>query len=296
MSTPLLTFWLLVTSTVIYFIYEGRSSMLCILAPLVSQTQRVKIINDLLPSWDSNQTWFVYTIAGLYAGFPDFFGRIMTQHYISMIALLIFLMLRGACIEFYMKSKTNRIMWLRILAVTAAAILSILATIISKLFPVHENSLLATLAITFFWLWFHGTQAFCFLFSVSRIQRLLIILGLLITSCWVAKVHLLTFSDSTLSISILTLRIGLLIYCLFITWFSTPSLLLGRALLWLLFGSQAYYLILLYTNHFSFMVDYSNSDTYFIINLSSLLFLPVIFIGLLKLKQLFKNQGRELAY
>ena len=46
--------------------------MLCVFAIVNTKKNRVKLFNDILPSWDANQTWLVFTIAGLYGGFPVF--------------------------------------------------------------------------------------------------------------------------------------------------------------------------------------------------------------------------------
>ena len=74
MTSPVLTFYILITTFLIYLIQDGRALMLCCLAPFCKKKYHLQIFNDILPSWDANQTWLVFTIAGAYGAFPSFFG------------------------------------------------------------------------------------------------------------------------------------------------------------------------------------------------------------------------------
>ncbi len=81
MTSPVLTFYILIATFLIYLIQDGRALMLCCFAPFSKKNYHRQIFNDILPSWDANQTWLVFTIAGAYGAFPVFFGEIMSKYY-----------------------------------------------------------------------------------------------------------------------------------------------------------------------------------------------------------------------
>ena len=104
MNSPILTFYILITTFLIYLIQDGKALMLCGFAPFCEKKYHIQIFNDILPSWDANQTWLVSTIAGAYGAFPVFFGEIMSKYYTFFFMMLMLFIIRGASIEFYIKS------------------------------------------------------------------------------------------------------------------------------------------------------------------------------------------------
>ena len=104
MTSPILTFYILIATFLIYLIQDGRALMLCCFAPFCKKNYHIQIFNDILPSWDANQTWLVFTIAGAYGAFPVFFGEIMSKYYTFFLMMLMLFIIRGASIEFYIKT------------------------------------------------------------------------------------------------------------------------------------------------------------------------------------------------
>lgn len=116
---------ILTISFSIYVIKDGFTLALCVLLPYTNRTQQGLIYNYLLPSWDANQTWLVFTMAALYGAFSKFFGIVLSSLYLPFIAMLLLFIIRGAAIEFSLKDKKHRFIWINILAMTSLFILVI---------------------------------------------------------------------------------------------------------------------------------------------------------------------------
>ena len=182
MTSPTLTAYILVFTLIIYLIQDGRALMLCVFALFNTKKTRIKIFNDVLPSWDANQTWLVFTIAGLYGGFPIFFGQFMSQHYSFFFILLLLLILRGASIEFYIKSTKFKYCWLLLLSISSLLILACHIFLCALLIDHAHSSILALFVIAAFVLWFNSTQAYCFLFCLHHSSQLGHVLVLFLNS------------------------------------------------------------------------------------------------------------------
>ncbi len=104
--------WLLIlTSTFyLYLIEDGSALGMSIVLPWLNKETQSKALSLLLPVWDINQTWLVFTLAGLYGGFSLGFVLIMQRLYLPTWFLVILLICRGAAIEYAIKDKGGR--WL----------------------------------------------------------------------------------------------------------------------------------------------------------------------------------------
>lgn len=132
--------WLIILSTtaLIYVINDGSALGLSVFLPWANEVLQKKILSLLLPIWDANQTWLVFTLAGLYGGFSLGFSVIMTTLYLPMIILLILLICRGASIEYAMKS--GKKIWLYSLSLFSLAIIVTQALVITLLLNSLMNS------------------------------------------------------------------------------------------------------------------------------------------------------------
>ena len=119
MSSPTITILILLLTFSVYLMRDGQAAMSCVFGPFCNNQQKEKIIKQLLPSWDANQTWLVFTLAGLYGGFPKLFGNFLSNYYEFFGGFLICLIVRGAAIEFYIKSDENKSAWLILLALAS---------------------------------------------------------------------------------------------------------------------------------------------------------------------------------
>ena len=64
-------------------------------------------LSAVLPTWDGNQTWLVLGAASLYGAFPKAFAILMSKLYFPLIFMVICLLLRGVCLEFFLKAKST---------------------------------------------------------------------------------------------------------------------------------------------------------------------------------------------
>jgi len=60
-------------------------------------------MHSIAPFWDANQTWLVLGGGGLLISFPLAYSILLAAYYVPIICMLIGLVFRGACFEFYMK-------------------------------------------------------------------------------------------------------------------------------------------------------------------------------------------------
>lgn len=124
----------------IYILLDGKALALCLFTPFSYEKYRVRIFNALLPSWDANQTWLVFTMAALYGAFSAFFGQVLSHFYLCFIAMLLLLIVRGAAIEFSMKDRANRQLWYWMLSLSSMSILLLQSFIVVFLLLSQQQS------------------------------------------------------------------------------------------------------------------------------------------------------------
>lgn len=301
MDSPTLTVYILIVTLLIYLIQDGRALMLCVFAPFNTKKNRVKLFNDILPSWDANQTWLVFTIAGLYGGFPIFFGQLMSQQYSFFFVLLLLLILRGASIEFYIKSSKFKYFWLFSLSISSLLILACHIFLCTILISPFYFSIVPLFVIAAFILWFNFTQAYCFLFFLNHYSRLSLVLGLFLTSIILMNVFDVSVWQSHLTSLIFLFGVAFLISFLTLSIFTNPPRWFSKTLLYYLFVSNAFFIIQKLIPDL-IMLDYdeltsvTKNTSYLVINAFSIVLLPLIALGLAKMKIVFSKTHDEISY
>lgn len=291
MSSPTITILILLLTFSIYLIRDGQAAMSCVFAPFCNDHQKEKIIKQLLPSWDANQTWLVFTLAALYGGFPKLFGNLLSNYYEFFGGFLICLIFRGAAIEFYIKSNENKSAWLVLLALASGLIL--LCHGIACCYLLSSTEIVNDKAITMigFILCFNFTATYCYFFRVNLWQRSGFILSLLITSNLLFWAFEVDVSASTINITILLIRVILVSAFLILALLRFLKPWYGKTLLHILFGTNGFLVIdaafpCLFDINSSQLLSI-NTQHHSIINLYSLIFLPAITLMLYWVQNLF---------
>jgi cytochrome bd-type quinol oxidase subunit 2 len=266
--------------------------MLCCLAPYC-KNHRVKIFNDILPSWDANQTWLVFTIAGVYGAFPIYFGQLMSKYYSFFFLMLILFIVRGAAIEFYIKSYRLRSFWLQILSLSSGLLILSQVFLCTILLGANPKVFIALLP---FILWFHYTQACNYLFTIKHRNRIIYVLGIMLTSHFLFELQHVMIWGGLFTSSIFLIRMLLLLGFL-----SKPMpQVLGKILMYYVFFSNTLLVLASGPGTKIFTIKQAmHSNTYsafFIINVFSLALLPMIGIGLAVMKRIFLTTRDEIVY
>lgn len=110
----LATIWaiLIAFGIVLYIILDGfvlGVGMLCLF--FKHENDRDIMISTVLPVWDGNETWLVFSGAALYGAFPLAFSTILPALYIPIFVMVIALLFRGISFEFRLKAIKTRRLW-----------------------------------------------------------------------------------------------------------------------------------------------------------------------------------------
>src|ERR1700730_4651385 len=112
MDLPLLSALLLVFALTMYVMLDGFD--LGVGALLLAQRDeqvRNRMVDDIAPTWDGNETWLVLAALTAFAGFPGAYSILVPAFYIPGIVMLLSLGLRGVSFEFRHNSATSRRRW-----------------------------------------------------------------------------------------------------------------------------------------------------------------------------------------
>jgi cytochrome bd-type quinol oxidase subunit 2 len=275
--------------------------MLCVFALCSTKKNRSTIVNDILPSWDANQTWLVFTIAGLYGGFPIFFGELMSQQYSFFFVLSLLLIVRGACIEFYIKSAKFKWFWLFSLSTSSLLILACHIFLCALLISPSCFSTVPLFVIAASILWFNFTQAYCFLFFLNQYSRLILVLGLFLISTVLMYVLDVSVWQSHLTSLIFLFGVALLISFLTLSIFTCPPRWFSKILLYYLFVINVFFIsqkriLNLIMLHYDELIPVTNNTSYLVINAFSMMLLPLIALGLATMKMVFYKNHNEISY
>jgi len=296
MTSPALTSLILLTTFLIYLIQDGRALMLCVCAPFCDRRKRALVFNDILPSWDANQTWLVFTIAGLYGAFPAFFGWVMSENYLFFLSMLLFFMLRGAAIEFYIKSTRYKQWWLIALAAFSLILIIfhvlLIKTLLNKLMP-SKNITNGLASFIFF---YYFTLAYCYLFKLTHLTRSCLVAGLFVTSAYLFSESNAVTWQSSFTAWVFTIRLTCLAVFIITSIFRYPPSWFGTSLLYMLFMTNALFVLFEHFMKLPFPSADQVSTTYLIINGFSIVLLPLIAISLSQIKKVFKMTSDELSY
>ena len=98
--------WLLIIAfgLLMYVILDGFAIGVGIIFPVLNDHEKDLAISTLLPTWDGNQTWLVFSLAVFYGMFPIGFAFLFSKIYLPAIFLALMLLFRGICFEFRLKS------------------------------------------------------------------------------------------------------------------------------------------------------------------------------------------------
>lgn len=116
--------WLLIIGFgfTMYVILDGFTLGIGIISPLLSREDRDLAMSAVLPVWDGNQTWLVFSLAALYGMFPIAFAMLLPKIYLPAICLALLLLFRGICFEFRLKAKKGIKFYDRLFAVASILI------------------------------------------------------------------------------------------------------------------------------------------------------------------------------
>lgn len=103
----------------LYIILDGFTLGVAMYTPWMSREQRDIAVSAILPTWDGNQTWLVFSLAALYGMFPLAFAFILPKIYLPAILLAIMIVFRGICFEFRLKSVKGVDNWDRLFALSS---------------------------------------------------------------------------------------------------------------------------------------------------------------------------------
>jgi hypothetical protein len=207
--------------------------------------------------------------------------------------MMMLLILRGASIEFYVKSTSYKQFWLNTLSLSSFLLLLSQVALCAKLLGNNTSILLGVLP---FFIWFNFTRACCYLFPINRMHRLGFVLGLFISSQLLFMMLDVSIWGSKITSTVFIIRIVLLGSFLTFSIFKLPSIFFGQTLLIYVFFSNA--LFVLYGRVIMPIAQstypnphHSHYSSYLIINLFSIIILPIIAVMLSVMKRVFmKNQ------
>ena len=81
------------------------------------ESQRDRMVDAIMPTWDGNETWLIMAGVSLLAAFPIAYGVLMPAFYLPLIAMLLALGLRGVSFEFRYQADRDRRFWDRLFGV-----------------------------------------------------------------------------------------------------------------------------------------------------------------------------------
>src|SRR5690242_19986812 len=109
---PVLLGLAVVFSILMYVAMDGFDLGIGILLPLApGEAERAVMINAIAPFWDGNETWLVMGGTLLLAAFPLAYATLLPAFYVSILAMLFGLILRGIAFEFRFRATRFRRLW-----------------------------------------------------------------------------------------------------------------------------------------------------------------------------------------
>jgi cytochrome d ubiquinol oxidase subunit II len=81
------------------------------------ETQRDRMVDAIMPTWDGNETWLIMAGVTLLAAFPIAYGVLLPAFYLPLIVMLLALGLRGVSFEFRYQADRDRRFWDRLFGV-----------------------------------------------------------------------------------------------------------------------------------------------------------------------------------
>ena len=302
---------IIVATFSMYILSDGKVLAMCCMLPFCKEREKGIIFNNLLPSWDANQTWLVYTLAALYGAFSTLFADIFSNLYLQFIAMLVLFIIRGSAIEFSMKDKKNRKYWHIILATASCTILFLQSYIVSSILLnqqeqiYHRNISITGLyyfVVILSFLLFHICRASNTIYHnknhwINRYAMYVLPVSYCISLAYFN--HL--FNTATLPCQNTYLEVGIIMGSAILLNFTK----IKNKVDYLSLGLYLLTLTLCIINLFPFIdtishikatnLASSNIDTK-IISIASLILLPSIFLGITVLTHILKNSNDLISY
>ena len=110
-SLALMWYLLLGFLLLLYVILDGYDLGIGIMSIFCKSEERDIMISAILPVWDGNGTWLVFTGAALYAAFPLAFSTILPALYLPLLVMVLSLLFRGISLEFRLKAYKTKKYW-----------------------------------------------------------------------------------------------------------------------------------------------------------------------------------------
>ena len=123
----------------LYVVLDGFTLGVGMFLPWLTRSERDLAVSAILPTWDGNQTWFVFSLAALYGMFPLAFAAILPKIYLPAIFLAIMLVFRGICFEFRLKSKKGIDAWDKLFALSSFFIALIHGYLVGQIVLGYSN-------------------------------------------------------------------------------------------------------------------------------------------------------------
>ena len=117
----------------LYIVLDGFTLGIGILLPFLTPDERDIAISSILPTWDGNQTWLVFSLAAFYGMFPIGFAYLFPKIYLPALLLALMLLFRGICFEFRLKSDTGVVNWDRLFSFSSTVIAFIHGYLVGQL-------------------------------------------------------------------------------------------------------------------------------------------------------------------
>jgi cytochrome bd ubiquinol oxidase subunit II len=112
MDLPLLSALFATFALTLYVMLDGFDLGVGALLLIQSdETQRDRMVDAIMPTWDGNETWLIMSGVALLAGFPIAYGVLLPAFYLPLIAMLLALGLRGVSFEFRYQVERRRPLW-----------------------------------------------------------------------------------------------------------------------------------------------------------------------------------------
>jgi cytochrome d ubiquinol oxidase subunit II len=114
-SLPLISALFATFALTLYVLLDGFDlGVGALLLLQTDETQRDRMVDAIMPTWDGNETWLIMAGVSLLAAFPTAYGVLLPAFYLPLIAMLLALGLRGVSFEFRYQTDRDRRFWDRL--------------------------------------------------------------------------------------------------------------------------------------------------------------------------------------
>lgn len=102
MDLNILWFILIATLFCVYFFLDGMDFGIGMLLPFYGKTEADvnRMIRAIGPTWGASEVWLLTAGGAMFASFPGWYATMFSGFYPALFLLLLFLIIRGICIEF----------------------------------------------------------------------------------------------------------------------------------------------------------------------------------------------------